>query len=66
MMALKEEHGTDYTNIEKIELETKNAKELFRFRTGKILRVEGGCHYPRNQILNLFRVVICLQPYLLL
>ena len=23
MMALKEEHGTDYTNFEKIELETK-------------------------------------------
>ena len=30
MMALKEEHGTDYTNIEKIELETKNAKEAFK------------------------------------
>ena len=30
MMALKEEHGTDYTNIEKIELETKNAKDAFK------------------------------------
>ena len=30
MMALKEEHGTDYTNIEKIELETKKAKEAFQ------------------------------------
>ena len=30
MMALKEEHGTDYTNIEKIELETKNAKQAFK------------------------------------
>ena len=30
MTALKEEHGTDYTNIEKIELETKNAKEAFK------------------------------------
>ena len=30
MMALKEEHGTDYTNIEKIELETKNAKKAFK------------------------------------
>ena len=29
MMALKEEYGTDYTNIEKIETETKNAKEAF-------------------------------------
>ncbi len=30
MAALKEEHGTDYTNIEKIESETKNAKETFK------------------------------------
>ncbi len=30
MMALKEEHGTNYTNIEKIELETKNAKKTFK------------------------------------
>ena len=30
MMALKEQHGTDYTNIEKIELETKNAKQAFK------------------------------------
>jgi hypothetical protein len=30
MTALKEEHGTDYTNIEKIESETKNAKEAFK------------------------------------
>ena len=30
MMALKEEHGTDYTNFEKIELETKNAKQAFK------------------------------------
>tara|TARA_B100001540_G_scaffold301567_1_gene308175 strand:+ start:112 stop:933 length:822 start_codon:yes stop_codon:yes gene_type:complete len=30
MVALKEEHGTDYTNIEKIELETKKAKEAFK------------------------------------
>ena len=30
MIALKEDHGTDYTNIEKIELETKNAKEAFK------------------------------------
>jgi len=30
MIALKEEHGTDYTNIEKIEKETKNAKEAFK------------------------------------
>ena len=30
MMALKEEHGTNYTNIEKIELETKNAKKAFK------------------------------------
>ena len=30
MTALKEEHGTDYTNIEKIETETKNAKEAFK------------------------------------
>jgi len=30
MAALKEEHGTDYTNIEKIESETKNAKEAFK------------------------------------
>jgi len=30
MMALKEEHGTDYTNIEKIELEIKNAKEAYK------------------------------------
>ena len=30
MMALREEHGTDYTNIEKIELETKNAKQAFK------------------------------------
>ena len=30
MIALKEEHGTDYTNIEKIESETKNAKEAFK------------------------------------
>ncbi len=29
-MALKEEHGTNYTNIEKIELETKNAKKTFK------------------------------------
>ena len=30
MIALKEEHGTDYTNIEKIELETKKAKQAFK------------------------------------
>ena len=30
MTALKEEHGTDYTNIEKIELEIKNAKEAYK------------------------------------
>ena len=30
MIALKEEHGTDYTNIEKIEIETKKAKEAFQ------------------------------------
>ena len=30
MMAIKEEHGIDYTNIEKIEIETKNAKEAFK------------------------------------
>jgi len=30
MIALKEEHGTDYTNIEKIELEIKNAKEAYK------------------------------------
>ena len=30
MTALKEEHGTDYTNIEKIELEIKKAKEAFQ------------------------------------
>ena len=30
MTSLKEEHGTDYTNIEKIESETKNAKEAFK------------------------------------
>ena len=30
MTALKEEHGTDYTNIDKIELEIKNAKEAFK------------------------------------
>ena len=30
MIALKEEHGTDYTNIEKIESETKKAKEAFK------------------------------------
>ena len=30
MIALKEDHGTDYTNIEKIELETKNAREAFK------------------------------------
>ena len=30
MMIIKEEHGTDYTNIEKIEIETKNAKEAFK------------------------------------
>ena len=30
MLALKEEQGTDYTNIEKIEFETKNAKEAFK------------------------------------
>ena len=30
MTALKEEHGTDYTNIEKIELEIKKAKEAFK------------------------------------
>ena len=30
MIALKEEHGTDYTNIEKIEIETNNAKEAFK------------------------------------
>ena len=30
MIALKEEHGTDYTNIEKIETETKNAKDAFK------------------------------------
>ena len=30
MTALKEEYGTDYTNIEKIESETKNAKEAFK------------------------------------
>ena len=30
MIALKEEHGTDYTNFEKIELETKNAKQAFK------------------------------------
>ena len=30
MTALKEEHLTDYTNIEKIELETKNAREAFK------------------------------------
>ena len=30
MTALKEEHGTDYTNIEKIETETRKAKETFK------------------------------------
>ncbi len=30
MIALKEEYGTDYTNIEKIEIETNNAKEAFK------------------------------------
>ena len=30
MIALKEEQVTDYTNIEKIEIETKNAKEAFK------------------------------------
>ncbi len=30
MTALKEEHGTDYTNIEKIELEIKKAREAFK------------------------------------
>lgn len=30
MVALKEEHVTDYTNIEKIETETKNAKQAFQ------------------------------------
>ena len=30
MIALKEEQGTDYTNIEKIEIETKNAKNAFK------------------------------------
>ena len=30
MIALKEEHGTDYTNLEKIEKETNNAKEAFK------------------------------------
>ena len=30
MTALKKEHGTDYTNIEKIESETKDAKEAFK------------------------------------
>ena len=30
MIALKEDHGTDYTNIEKIELETEKAKEAFK------------------------------------
>ena len=30
MIALKEDHGSDYTNIEKIELETKNAREAFK------------------------------------
>ena len=30
MTALKEEHGTDYTNMEKIELEIKKAKEAFK------------------------------------
>ena len=30
MSALKEEHGTDYTNIEKIEFEIKKAKEAFK------------------------------------
>ena len=30
MIAIKEEHSIDYTNIEKIELETKNAKEAIK------------------------------------
>ena len=30
MMALKEDHVTDYTNIEKIEMETKRAKDAFK------------------------------------
>ena len=30
MNALKEEHGTDYTNIDKIESEIKEAKEAFK------------------------------------
>ena len=30
MMALREKHGTDYTNIEKIELETNSAKKAFK------------------------------------
>ena len=30
MITLKEEHKTDYTDIEKIEIETKNAKEAFK------------------------------------
>ena len=30
MMALREKHRTDYTNIEKIELETNSAKEAFK------------------------------------
>ena len=30
MIALKEEYGTDYTNIEKIEFETEKAKEAFK------------------------------------
>jgi len=30
MTTLKEEHGTDYTNIEKIELEIKKAKDAFK------------------------------------
>ena len=30
MNALKEEHGTDYTNINKIEIEIKKAKETFK------------------------------------
>ena len=29
-MCIRDSHGTDYTNIEKVEIETKKAKEAFK------------------------------------
>ena len=74
MIALKEEHGTDYTNIEKIELETESAKKAFKKAaktlcrppkisttlSPSILSITGSCSpLPRTGNVLIIRCIFC-------